>query len=329
MTLALPRGRLGALAIVILACSGCGHPAQPKVRIAVFRGEEIVPLTRALGHFAAMGLDAEISEVASSSKAMEALLGGSVEAVSGGYDHAIRLAAEGRRIRSFAVLSVRSPLALVASPKSSRIRSIRDLKGATVGVSAFGSSGNFFVNLLLAKYGLTARDVHVVATGGGHAVTVSWADQGRVDAIVTLPASLSILRQRHPNLVVLANGTTPEGSRAIFGVDAYPAICLMAQAAWLEQNPGTAKQLSAAVLRTLRWIGEHSPEEFQAKLRGSAGQLEELDGLRATIATRSLDGGMPPGGPEAVREAVAVSAPAVRSVDLKATFTDEYLATTP
>jgi NitT/TauT family transport system substrate-binding protein len=307
--------------LTLVGCSGGGS----KIRIAVFRGEELVPLAKSLGHFEKEGLDAEVNELASSSKAMEALLGGSVDAVAGGYDHAIRLASERRETQSFMVLSVRSPLALVASPKNARIRAIGDLKGATVGVSAFGSSGNYFVNLLLSRNKLAQSDVNLIATGGGHAVTVAWAEQGRVDAIVTLPASLAILRTRHPEMVVLANGSTPEGSQAIFGVDAYPAISLMAQGAWLGQNETAARALTRAMLRTLRWVGEHSVEEFQMQLRGRSGQSEELEGLRATIATRSLDGRMPKGGPEAVRDLVAASAPQVRTVDVASTYTDRYL----
>jgi sulfonate transport system substrate-binding protein len=315
----------GAIFLAALASLSCGSQSASKVRIAAFRGEEMVPLTQALGHFTLEGIDAEIAELPSSSKAMEALLGGSVDAVSGGYDHAIRLSAEGRRVRSFMVTTVRSPLALVVSPKATKIRAIPDLAGATVGISAYGSSGNFFVNLLLSRHALKPDAVKVVATGGGHPVTVAWAEQGRVDAIVTLPASLAILQSRHPDLVVLANGTTPEGSRAIFGVDAYPALCLMAQTGWLQDHPDTARRLSRAVKRTLDWIGAHTPQEMQQRLRGRDGQPEELEGLRATIQTRSPDGRMPPGGPAAVRDAVAASVPAVRHVDLNATYTDEYL----
>jgi NitT/TauT family transport system substrate-binding protein len=202
---------------------------------------------------------------------------------------------------------------------------VKDLAGATIGVSAFGSSGNFFVNLLLTQNGLRPDQVHIVATGGGHAVTVAWAEQGRVDAIVTLPASLSILRARHPGIAVLANGTTPEGSRAIFGVDAYPALCVMAQSGWLDANAASARSLARAVSRTLEWIGGHSEHELLEKLRGGNGQPEELEGLRATIQVRSPDGRMPPGGPEAVRDAIDASVPSVRRVDLRATYTDDYL----
>ncbi len=307
--------RLTAAALVFLLTS-CGDGSH-KTRIAVFRGEELTPLTQALGYFADERLDVEILEVPSSSKAMEALFGESVEAVAGGYDQAMRLAAEGRNPRSFLVLTVRSPLSLVASPKS-KVRTIGALKGATVGVSAFGSSGHNLVNLLAARHGLAAGDLNVVATGGGHSVTVAAAEQGRLDAVVTLPASLSVLRARHPDLAVLADGTTAEGTRAIFGVDRYPAVCLMARGQWLDRNQDTARRLARAMRRTLDWVRSHTAEEFGSKLA----RADDIEGFRATIASVSPDGRMPSGGPEAVRDALAVSAPQVKQVNLAATYTE-------
>lgn len=313
-----------ALLALWLIASGCGSNGQ-QVRIGVYRGEDLTPLTEALGHFAAEGLQVEVNELAGTSKAMEALFGGSVDVVAGGYDHAIRLATEGRAARSFMVMSVRSPLALVASPKTKRVRKVEDLKGSPVGVSAFGSSGNYFVEMLLSRHGLSRQDVQILATGGGHAVTVAWAEQGHVDAIVTLPASLSVLKSRHRDLVILANGTTAEGSKEVFGVESYPAICMMAKAEWLGLNGDKARALARAMRRTLDWIGDHSPEEFQTKLRGRSDSPEELEGLRAIIETRSRDGLMPEGGAEAIRDAVAVSVPAVRNVDVKSSFTNEFV----
>jgi NitT/TauT family transport system substrate-binding protein len=315
----------GAAGAVLLALFSAACRTDPnRVRIAIFRGEELTPLARALGNFEREGLEVEIHEVPSSGKAMEALFGGSVEAVGGGYDHAVRLASQGRQTRSFTVLTIRSLLALVASPKARHMRRIEDLKGATVGVSALGSSGNHFVNLLLVRHGLSPKDIQVIGTGGGHSVTVAAAESGRVDAIVTLPVSFTVLRARHPDLAVLADGQTAEGTRAIFGVDQYPALCLMAEAAWLERNRDTAARMARAMVRTLEWVRGQPAEQVQKKLARSGGN-EELEGLRATMAACSPDGRMPAGGPEAVRDAIAVSSPEVRQVDLKTTYTDEFV----
>ncbi len=308
------------LPAILTRCRGNSSPNRlPRVRVAIFRGEEFTPLAQALGHFAAEGLDVEVSEVASTSKAMQALFGASADVVTGGYDHAIHLAAEGRQARSFIVLTTRSPLALVAS----RIRRVEDLEGATIGISAFGSSGQHFVTYLLHRHGLTEKDVKFAITGGGHGVTVASIEHGRLDAIVTLPPSLAILRARIPNLVILANGTSQEGTREVFGVDQYPGVCMMAQADWMGSNRDTVGRLTRAMRKTLIWVREHSATELQERLRHRAGLPEELEGLRATIASASPDGRMPPGGPEAVRRVLAASYPNVQNVNLSATYTSE------
>lgn len=311
-------------AVLVSLCILAGCHSTSAIRIAIFRGEELTPLARALGYFRDEGLPVEIVEVPSSSKAMEALFGGSAEAVVGGYDQAIRLAAEGRTAQAFLVLTTRSPLSLVASPKSPQIRAIKDLKGAKVGVSAFGSSGHNMVNLLLARNGLAPGDVQIIPTGGGHAVTVAAVEHGRLEAVVTLPASLAILRGRFPGIVVLADGSTAEGTKQIFGVEQYPAVCLMAQAPWLAANGETARKLAQAMRRTLDWARGHSAEELRVKL-GRAGPAEELEAFKATIASCSPDGKMPAGGPEAVRDALRISAPAVSTSDVAGTYTNRFV----
>jgi NitT/TauT family transport system substrate-binding protein len=304
------------LALPVALAAGCRRSSSI-VRVAIFRGEEFTPLAKELGYFAGEGLEVDVSEAASSSKAMQALFGASADVVTGGYDHAIHLAAEGRRARAFIVLTTRSPLALV----SRSIRRIEDLRGATVGISAFGSSGQHFVTYLLHRHGLTAKDVKFAITGGGHSVTVASLEHGQLDAIVTLPPSLAILRARIPNLAILANGTSVEGTREVFGVDQYPGVAMMAQGSWIDANRETVARLTRAMRKTLTWVRSHSAEEMQQRLRKREGLPEELEGLRATIASCSPDGRMPPGGPEAVREVLAASYPNIRSIDLGSTYT--------
>jgi NitT/TauT family transport system substrate-binding protein len=314
----MDRSRRSLLALPSLLA--CCRRSPSSVRVAIFRGEEFTPLAQNLGYFDAEGLQVEVNEVASTSKAMQALFGDSADVVTGGYDHAIHLAAEGRTARSFVVLTARSPLALVAR----KIRRVEDLKGATVGISAFGSSGQHFVTYLLHRHGLSEKDVKFAATGGGHGVTVASLEHGELDAIVTLPPSLAILRARVPGLVILADGTSVEGTREVFGVDQYPGVSMMAKGEWLAANRDTAARLARAMRKTLAWVRAHSAEELQQRLRNRAGQPEELEGLRAAIASCSPDGRMPPGGPEAVREVLAASYPNIRSLDLSKTFTTEF-----
>jgi TRAP transporter TAXI family solute receptor len=62
------------------------------------------------------------------------------------------------RLRAIANLGV-TPLQFVVR-KGSRIRSVRDLRGATVGVGAPGSGTELTVEMLLESYGLPASSIH-------------------------------------------------------------------------------------------------------------------------------------------------------------------------
>jgi NitT/TauT family transport system substrate-binding protein len=61
-----------------------------------------------------------IEEVPGGSKALQALLGGSVDVAASFFENAIELASEGREVQSFMLLQERPGFVLVASPASRR-----------------------------------------------------------------------------------------------------------------------------------------------------------------------------------------------------------------
>lgn len=133
--------------------------AQKRVVLGVGGKTAVVylPLTvvERLGYFKDEGLDVVIQDLQAGSRALQALVGGSVEVVMGFYDHTIQMQAQGRDIVAFVevgrypaiVLGVRADLA-------DQVKSVADLKGKKVGVTAPGSSTRFFLNCLLVKNGL-------------------------------------------------------------------------------------------------------------------------------------------------------------------------------
>src|SRR6516225_9950293 len=118
------------------ALAGCrtAREQQPVVRIAL--GSRAAPdfiptyLAAALGFFRDEGLNVTLQDLASTSKAIEALIGGSADVVTGGYDAAVQMAVEGKFIEAIAVLERWPAIALVVAPQSaSSIRTIGDLRG--------------------------------------------------------------------------------------------------------------------------------------------------------------------------------------------------------
>jgi NitT/TauT family transport system substrate-binding protein len=221
-----------------------------------------LPLTIAerKGFFEQQGLQVEINDFGGGAKSLQALLGGSVDVVTGAYEHTIRMQAKGQDIRAVVELG-RFPGIVLAVKKSlaDKVKSPRDLKGMKVGVTAPGSSTNFFVNYLLAKEGLTPEEVSFIGVGAGP-TAVAAMKKGEIDAIANLDPVIAKLEQ-DGDVVVLADSRTEAGTRAIFD-GANPAAVLYTKAEFIQNNPNTVQALVDAFLAALRWIADASPEEI-------------------------------------------------------------------
>src|SRR6476619_1420261 len=162
--------------------------AQSKVTIAVGGGSCLcylpTVLARQLGEYEKAGLAVELDDLKGGSDALKAVLGGSADVVSGYFDHCVNLAAKKQELQSFVIYDRYPGLVLVVSPKHTNdIKSIKDLAGKKVGVSAPGSSTDFFLKFLLKKNGLDPTSAAVIGVGLG-ATAVAAMQQGQIEAAV-------------------------------------------------------------------------------------------------------------------------------------------------
>src|SRR5712671_4271424 len=147
-----------------------------------------LPLTIAerLGHFKEQGLDVSINDFRGGAQSLQALVGGSVDVVTGAYEHTIRMQAKGQDVRAVIELG-RFPGIVVGVRKerAASYKSAADLKGAKIGVTAPGSSTNFFVMYLMAKAGLKPTDASYIGVGAS-ASAVAAIKKGDIDALSNL-----------------------------------------------------------------------------------------------------------------------------------------------
>ena len=161
-----PIAALGALALMTGAAT-----AQSKQKVSIAVGGAgclcYLPtvLAKQLGEFDKAGLDIELINFKGGSDALKAVIGGSADVVSGYYDHCVNLAAKGQSLQSFVVYDRYPGMVLAVSPENKDIKSIKDLAGKAVGVSAPGSSTDFFLKYLLAKNGMDPTSASVVGIG--------------------------------------------------------------------------------------------------------------------------------------------------------------------
>jgi len=319
--------------LILLLLASCATPVQqgPRVRIAIGGQAQIVylPTTLAerLGHYRAQGLEVELIEFAGGAKALEALLGGSADVVSGFFDHTIQMAAEGKQMKAFVAMLKRPGLALVST---GRVRSVADLKGKVVGVSAPGSSTHMLLNRVLRGRGI-APDSVAAAGVGMAAGAVAAMEHGKVDAAVMAEPALSQLaiRLKQP-LVFLADTRTAEGTRELYAVDDYPASVFYSSAEWIAKNPEIARRLALAMQETLKWIHAHTPAEISKAMPEPmklGGEEAYVKAIESSMDLFSRDGRLHAQGMQAVARVLAedIEKVGAAKVDPQKCYTDEFL----
>jgi NitT/TauT family transport system substrate-binding protein len=307
--------------------------AQSKVTIAIGGAACLcylpTVLAKQLGEFEKAGVNVDMVDFKGGSQALTAVLGGSADVVSGYFDHCVNLAAKGQHMQSIVVYDRYPGFALVVSPKSlDAIKSVKDLANKRVGVSAPGSSTDYFLKFILKKNGIDPGSVGVIGVGLG-ATAVAAMEQGSVDAAIMLDPAVTQLAGRNKDLRILVDTRTQKDTIDVFGGE-YPGGALYTRADWIEKNPKEAQALVNAILNTLKWIHSHTPEEIMAKmpdeLIGGDKSLY-LAALKNTLPMYSETGRMDPKGAQAVLTVFSQSSPDVAkaNIDLSKTYTNLFV----
>jgi NitT/TauT family transport system substrate-binding protein len=304
---------------------------KPKLTIAV-GGKNLLyylPLTIAesQGFFKAEGLDLTIADFAGGSQALRAVVGGSADVVSGAFEHTLNMQAKGQALRAF-VLQGRAPqIVLGVNPKTMPdFKTVADLKGRKIGVTAPGSSTNVMANFVLAKAGLKPSDVSIVGVGTGSGAVAAMRS-GQIDAMSNLDPVITLL-QRSGDLKIVSDTRIVAEAEKVFG-GPMPAACLYAPQSFIDKNPATAQALANAIVRADKWIQAAGaadiikavPENF---LLGD--RAVYIDAFVAAKGALSADGLFPEAGAATAARALQSIDATLKDVkfDLAAVYTNEF-----
>ncbi|MBM4260071.1 MAG: ABC transporter substrate-binding protein [Deltaproteobacteria bacterium] len=103
------------------------------------------------GTFKKYGLDVQLIYIPSSGTNIQALLGGSLDMSAPGISGVVLAAARGAPVLSIAAMTNRPSMTLYVQPEIARAE---QLKGQTVGISRYNSTGHTVTTLVLRKLGL-------------------------------------------------------------------------------------------------------------------------------------------------------------------------------
>lgn len=189
-----------ALATTLLLAAG-GASGQER-KVAINFGLTYVPVgnspvftvPKAMGFWKEEGLDVEVQLANGSGTAFQQLIAGQVIGSVGGVPPAMALINKGAKIITAASINSRNiyyPVVLEAS----RIRDVKDMKGAKVGVVSASSSNVYWIKAMVQKYGLNPEtDLTLVSVGSGPAALQALTS-GRIDVLQLFEAAYVQIEQ--------------------------------------------------------------------------------------------------------------------------------------
>src|SRR3954466_5358579 len=296
-------------------------PEKTKINVATASlGLPYLPLIIAQQrkYFADEGLEVEIAAFAGGSKALQSLMGGSSDVASGAYSNTLTMAAKGQKLKNF-VVQVRYPALTIAVSKKvgDRYKSLKDLKGMKIGVSAPGSSTHMVVNHLLAKGGLTSNDVSIIGVGTS-AGAVAAIEKGEIDAIINSDPVMTKLETDN-SVTVIAETRTSKGTQDLFG-GPYPEAGLYATAEFIAKNPNTVQALTNSIVRAELWMQKATVDDIAANVppEHMLGDKElYLASYRKMRESHAPDGLITREGAQIVLNVLAAFLPEVKAANIK------------
>lgn len=230
------------------------------------------------GYFDQVGLKVQTENFAQGgSKVLQALVANSTDVAVGFYDHTIQMQAKRKDVVGFVLLSRNSGLVLAGRDDATfDPAKPQTIKGQKVGITAPGSSSDFFVRHFLAQHDIPVDSISLIGVGSG-AAAVAALEQGKIDLLVNYDPAATLITERKIGKIII-DARSDEGARQVYG-GLYPTSVMYANQSFLDTRPQAAEKIARAQQLALRFIADHSAEEIVAALPDSY-----VSGDRATYA---------------------------------------------
>ena len=218
------------------------NPEEPDITVAAIPAVDLAGLYIAedRGLFARQGLRVTIVPVPSSQSVITEQLAGKVDVSAGSYVAYLAAQAAGERFRILAAASILSPdTRVLMVPGNSRINTVGQLAGHTIGVNGVNSIGPLLVSALLSAHGVSPAKVKFVTVPGGFPVIPGQLQRGAWDAAFLAEPYITAAGQQYGQQVL---ADLDQGAVQNIPVDGY-----VATQAWAHAHPATAAAFTRAI----------------------------------------------------------------------------------
>src|SRR3989442_3145745 len=273
------RGSAITLAMLLTgaACGGAGTPTSPSpstaatqaatgkqarvaVKVSVGSTASLLylpwDLAKALNYFEDEDLDVQLNYAAAGTDAATALLSGSVDFTGTSIDHSIKAQIAGKPTKmvvSFAKLPGTG--FVVRGDLKDGVKSVKDLKGKTVGATSVGSGTHLLLTYVMNQAGLVQdRDYTFKPCGSG--TMAATLDAKGADACMNSDPFVTQYVSAGKGFLLKDYRTTKDTMELLGG--AYQFTGAVTTQAFIQSNPDVVQRVVNALVKANRYIATNS-----------------------------------------------------------------------
>lgn len=275
---------LSCLTIALFCLGGGELLAADKIRVAVANFNVSFMMTGVAakkGFFRDEGLEPEIIAMRPP-VSITALASGDIDYTTV-FGSVVRAAVRGLPVRVVASFIDGSTHALLARQE---FKSVKDLRGRTMGVGSYGASDDISARMMVRHYGVDPdKQMKIVALGSDRARFAA-LKEGIVDATVVAPPVDSEGRKAGFNILARA-----------YEISTFPFVGLGTSVKKISERPDEVKRTIKALVRANRFIRDNRDESIQILAQwGRSERSAAAAAYDSSVKVFNLDGAIPESG---------------------------------
>lgn len=207
------------------------------------------------GYFQEQGLQPKLVVTGSGSRSAQLLATGQADVVMGNPEHVLVISNEGRPVVMLAAVDQRNTFGNIMVNQDSDIKSITDLKGKGIGVTATGGGAYYYANYLFMQNGLKKEDFTWLNLGS----VANMQGALRAKRAAAVVASLSMMeagKTEKYGRVIFDSRDTAAWDKVFKGP--MPSSVIYALTANVDKNPEMYKRFTKAIIQADQFIRSNS-----------------------------------------------------------------------
>jgi len=254
------------------AATGAAATKAPRATVKVSIGSAAsliyLPwdLAKALGYFEDENLDVQLNYAAAGTEAATALLSGSVDFTGNSLDHSIKAQIAGKPTKmvvSFAKLP--GTAIVVRGDLKDTVKSVKDLKGQTVGATSVGSGTHLLLTYAMNQAGLVQDKDYTFKPCGSGTMAATLDSKGAAACMNSDPFVTAYVNAGKGFVLSGGDLRTEKDTTALLG-GAYQFTGAVTTQDFIQKNPDVVQRVVNALVRADRYIAANSAKDIAAKL---------------------------------------------------------------